>query len=108
MDQSETRASIGPVQVGVVILALATAVIHLYGFLAHGFLGNADMLPLFQFLFVGNFLAYLILLAVLYLPSPSMASLRPFARVLLSRFHSPPSHRTFAWRYTPFWEMWTR
>ncbi len=83
MDQTEARASIGPVQVGVIVLALATAATHLYDFLAHGFLGNGEMLPLFQFLFVGNFLAYVIMLGVLYSPVSSLASLRPFARAFL-------------------------
>lgn len=83
MEQSESRASIGPVQVGVVVLALATAGLHLYEFLIDGFLGEASMLPLFQFLFVGNFLAYLILLGVLFLPGASRTSLHPFARMLL-------------------------
>ncbi len=83
MDHTETRAGIGFAGIGVIVLALATAGIHLYDFLAHGFLGNAEMLPLFQFLFVGNFLAYLILLGVLYLPNSSLASLRPFARMFI-------------------------
>lgn len=83
MNRSETRTSIGPVQVGVVVLALATAGIHLYVFLIEGFLGNGEMLPIFQFLFVGNFLAYVALLAALYLPVSALAPLRPFARVFL-------------------------
>ncbi len=64
-------------------MALATAGIHLYLFLIEGFLGNGEMLPIFQLLFVGNFLAYVGLVAALYLPIPSLASLRPVARILL-------------------------
>lgn len=83
MNQTETRAGIGPVQIGVITLALATAGIHLYLFFIEGFLGNGEMLPLFQLLFVVNFLAYVILVAALYLPVPSLARFRPVARVLL-------------------------
>ncbi|MBA2693173.1 MAG: hypothetical protein H0U65_11880 [Rubrobacter sp.] len=89
MENAETRSNtgfrsnVGAVGVGVIVLALATAVIHLYDFVAHGFLGTGEMLPLFQFLFVGNFLAYVILLGVLYSPVSSLASLRPFARAFL-------------------------
>lgn len=83
MDHSENRVGIGPVQVGIIILALATAGVHLYLFFIEGFLGDSSMLPKFQFLFVGNFFAYLTLIAVLYLPVPSLASLRPIARVFL-------------------------
>lgn len=83
MNHAESRTSIGPVQVGVIVLALATAGTHLYEFLVAGFLGSGSMLPIFQFLFVGNFLAYVILVAVLYLPVSSLARLRPVARVFL-------------------------
>lgn len=83
VDQTETRASIGPIQVGVILLALATAGIHLYLFLIEGFLGDSSMLPIFQFLFVGNFLAYVGLVAAMYAPISSLARFRPFARILL-------------------------
>jgi hypothetical protein len=83
VDHSESRSNFGVAGIGVVVLALATAGIHLYDFLAHGFLGENSMLPLFQFLFVGNFLAYLVLLGVLFLPGASTASLRPVARALI-------------------------
>lgn len=80
---NETRRRIGPAQAGVVLLALATAGIHLYLFLIEGFLGNGQMLPIYQLLFVGNFLAYVVLAAALYLPLSALASFRSSARVLL-------------------------
>lgn len=83
MDQSEGRASIGAVGVGVIILALATAIIHIYLFFIEGFLGNGEMLPKFQFLFVGNFFGYLTLLAALYLPIAPLARFRPVVRAFL-------------------------
>ncbi len=83
MDRSEERASIGAVGVGVIMLALATAIIHIYLFLIEGFLGNGAMLPLFQFLFVGNFFAYVVLVAALYLPISSVARFRPVIRAFL-------------------------
>ncbi|MGH3089983.1 MAG: hypothetical protein ACRDSJ_22105 [Rubrobacteraceae bacterium] len=83
MSQTESRASIGPVQIGVVVLALATAAIHLYLFFIEGFLGNGEMLPKYQFLFVGNFFGYLALLAALYLPISPLARFRPVIRAFL-------------------------
>lgn len=70
------------------LLALATAGIHLYLFLIEGFLGHGQMLPIYQLLFVGNFLAYVTLSAVLYLPASALSrvpleSLRLPARVLM-------------------------
>jgi hypothetical protein len=83
MNHTESRTSVGPVRIGVVVLALATAAIHLYLFVIEGFLGNGEMLPLFQFLFVGNFFAYAGLVAAMYAPISSLARFRPFARILL-------------------------
>ncbi|WP_119068616.1 hypothetical protein [Rubrobacter indicoceani] len=84
MDQTGHRASIGPLGIGVVVLSLVTAIIHLYLFFIEGFFGNGEMLPKFQVLFVGNFFAYLTLLAVLYLPSlSSLARFRPVARAFI-------------------------
>lgn len=80
---NEARPSVGPVQVGVVLLALATAGIHLYLFLIEGFLGDGSMLPIYQLLFVGNFLAYVVLVVVLYLPAAALGRFRRLVRVLL-------------------------
>ena len=79
---SEPRTSPGPVRIGVILLALVTAGVHLYLFLIEGFLGSATMLPIYQLLFVGNFLAYATLAAALYLVAP-LARFRPVVRALL-------------------------
>lgn len=83
MDVSEIRTRIGPVQLGIILLALAAGVIHLYLFLIEGFLGNSAMLPFYQVLFVGNFFGYVSLAAALYLPIPLLARLRTVIRILL-------------------------
>ncbi len=83
MSAIEARPSIGPVQVGVILLALAAGIIHLYLFLIEGFLGDSSMLPFYQVLFVANFLGYVSLAAALYLPISLLARLRPVVRVLL-------------------------
>lgn len=80
---NQARRRVGPVQAGVVLLALATAGIHLYLFIIEGFLGNGQMLPIYQLLFVGNFLAYVTLSAVLYLPAAALE------RVPLERLRLP-------------------
>jgi hypothetical protein len=80
---TETRPRIGPVQIGVILLALAAAGIHLYLFLIEGFLGDSSMLVFYQVLFVANFLAYVTLAAALYLPISLLARIRPVVRVLL-------------------------
>lgn len=74
---------IGPVQIGLLVLALAAAVIHLYLFIIEGFLGTGTMLPIYQLLFVGNFLAYVTLAVALILPVPPLPRFRPVLRVLL-------------------------
>ena len=79
MDSTEARASISPVRIGIALLALGTAGIHLYLFLIEGFLGNGEMLPIYQLLFVGNVLAYATLAAALLL-SP-LARVRSLVRV---------------------------
>jgi hypothetical protein len=81
MDNTETRAGISPVRIGIALLALGTAGIHLYLFLIEGFLGNGEMLPIYQLLFVGNVFAYATLAAALLL-SP-LARVRSFVRVVL-------------------------
>jgi hypothetical protein len=83
MDATEVRTRIGPVQIGVMLLALAAGLVHLYLFLIEGFLGNSAMLPFYQVLFVGNFFGYVTLAAALYLPIPLLARLRPVVRVFL-------------------------
>ena len=83
MNSTETRPSIGAAQVGIALLALGTAGIHLYLFLIEGFLGSGTMLPIYQLLFVGNVLAYLTLAAALILPSSPLARFRSFIRTLL-------------------------
>ncbi len=74
---------IGPVQIVLLVLALITAGVHLYLFAIEGFLGTGTMLPIYQLLFVGNFLAYVSLAVALILPVPTLSRLRPVLRVLL-------------------------
>ena len=81
MDNTETGAGISPVRIGIALLALGTAGIHLYLFVIEGFLGNGKMLPIYQLLFVGNVVAYVTLAASLLL-SP-LARVRSLVRVLL-------------------------
>jgi hypothetical protein len=83
MNNTETRPSIGAVQVGIALLALGTAGIHLYLFLIEGFLGNGEMLPIYQLLFVGNVFAYVTLAAALVLPISALVRFRSFIRTLL-------------------------
>jgi len=71
MASSRTSAGVGLV-VGIFLLALATAIIHLY--LGFSF-GNT--------LFVLNGLGYLGLLAALQLPIPQLARFRPIVRWVL-------------------------
>ena len=83
MDNTATGAAVSPVRIGVALLALGTAGIHLYLFLIEGFLGNGEMLPIYQLLFVGNILAYVTLAALLLLPLSPLARVRSFVRVAL-------------------------
>jgi len=83
MSEAEVRTRIGPVQVGVILLALASGGIHLYLFLIEGFLGSGTMGKIFQLLFVGNFFAFITLAAALYLPVFPLRRLRPIVRILL-------------------------
>ncbi len=84
MSYTETRASIGPVQVGAVLMALATAGIHLYLFLIEGYLGNGEMLPIYQLLFINNILIYVTLAVALLLPIPPLPRVRPVTRAMLT------------------------
>ena len=79
---SEPRASLGPVRIGIILLALATAGVHLYLFVIEGFLGSGTMLPIYQLLFVGNFLTYVTIATALYFVAP-LARFRPVVRALL-------------------------
>jgi hypothetical protein len=79
MNDTQTRPRIGAARVGILLLALGTAGIHLYLFLVEGFLGNGKMLPIYQLLFVVNSLAYVILALLLY----PLARLRSVVRTLL-------------------------
>ena len=83
MDNTATRSVVFPVRIGVALLALGTAGIHLYLFLIEGFLGNREMLPIYQLLFVGNVFAYVTLAASLLLPLSPLARVRSFVRVAL-------------------------
>lgn len=83
MEHTETRQSVGAVQVGISLLALGTAGIHLYLFLIEGLFGNGKMLPIYQLLFVGNVLAYVSLATVLILPLSPLERVRSLVRVLL-------------------------
>lgn len=83
MEATELRTRIGPVQIGIFLLALAAGGVHLYLFLIEGFLGDSSMLPFYQVLFVGNFFGYVSLAAALCLPVFMLARFRPAIRVLL-------------------------
>ena len=83
MDNTATRVVTFPIRIGVALLALGTAGIHLYLFLIEGFLGNGEMLPIYQLLFVGNVFAYVTLAAALLLPISALARVRSFVRVAL-------------------------
>jgi len=83
MDNTAARAGISPVRIGIALLALGTAGIHLYLFLIEGFLGTGEMLPIYQLLFVGNVFAYVTLSAALLLPLSPLARVRSFVRVVL-------------------------
>ena len=83
MENTETRAGISPVRIGIALLALGTAGIHLYLFLIEGFLGNGEMLPIYQLLFVGNVFAYVTLATALLLPLSPLARVHSFVRVVL-------------------------
>ena len=83
MDNTATRSVVFPVRIGVALLALGTAGIHLYLFLIEGFLGNGEMLPIYQLLFVGNVFAYVTLAAGLLLPLSPLERVRSLVRVAL-------------------------
>jgi hypothetical protein len=69
-----TRAHLGPVQIGLILTAVATALIHFY---LNVLLGE------FSLLFTLNGLGYLGLLAALFLPIPLFVRFRPVIRVIM-------------------------
>lgn len=71
-------------QVGVIILALATASIHLYLFVIEGFPGNGEMAPVYQLLFINNILVYVTLAAALVAPIYPLPQIRPLTRAILT------------------------
>jgi hypothetical protein len=84
MNDTQARAGVGLVQVGAVLLALATASIHLYLFLIEGYLGSGTMLPIYQLLFINNVLAYVTLAAALLVPISPLPQIRPLTRTALT------------------------
>jgi hypothetical protein len=84
MTQAQTRSHIGPVEIGVILLALATAGIHLYLFLIEGYLGSGTMAPVYQLLFINNILIYVTLAAALILPISPLPQVRPLTRTMLT------------------------
>ncbi len=86
-EATQARTRIGPVQIGVILLALLAGGIHLYIWLIEGVLSGLpqeqQMGPTYQFLFVGNFFGYVTLAAALYLPVSLLTRFHPVVRVLL-------------------------
>ena len=80
MQASNDRTQLGPLQIGIILLTLATAFIHLYlsiKIIASGMSGT---------LFILNGLGYLALLAGLFLPIPVVKNYRPLLRILFIVF----------------------
>jgi hypothetical protein len=80
MQTSKVRTQLGRVQIGIILLTLATAFIHLYlstELFASGMNGT---------LFILNCLGYLALLAGLFLPIPIVKNYRPVVRILFIVF----------------------
>lgn len=84
MTRSETRSLLDPVRIGVILLTLATAGIHLYLFLIEGFPGNGEMAPVYQLLFINNILIYVTLAAALVVPISPLPQVRPVTRIMLA------------------------
>lgn len=84
MTQAQTQPYIVPVQVGVILLTLATASIHLYLFLIEGYLGTGTMAPVYQLLFINNVLVYVTLAVALILPISPLPQVRPITRIMLT------------------------
>lgn len=80
VDTQASRSSIGPVQIAIIVLTIATAAIHLYlvkELVAAGMSG---------WMFILNGLGYLSLLAALFLPVPIFLRYRSVIRILLMLF----------------------
>ena len=73
---SRSGSRFGAMQIGIILLTVATAVIHF----ALSFALSFDLL------FAANGLGYLVLLALLYLPIPALAPYRGLIRWLLIAF----------------------
>ena len=67
------RSMFGPVQIGIIVLTLATAMIHFY---LNVLMGRFDIM------FTLNGLGYLTLLAALFLPLPVVSRYRSVVRIL--------------------------
>lgn len=78
MTQAQTRPHIGPVQMGVILLTLATASVHLYFVFF-----DEQITQKFIVLFILNVLGYVTLLTALYAPISVLTRLRPLVRLLL-------------------------
>ena len=87
LNRTETQPRIGPVQIGVILLALAVGIIHLYFIFTEGVLSGLppeqQMGPFFQILFIGNFLGFVTLVLALYLPLSWLTRFRPVVRILM-------------------------
>jgi hypothetical protein len=73
MQAAHERSQFGIVQIVIILLTLATALIHFY----------LSFLMRFDLLFTLNGLGYLALLAALFLPVPLLARYRQVVRILL-------------------------
>jgi hypothetical protein len=71
---TQVQSRFGPLQIGIILLTIATAVIHLW-------LAIFEMD--FDLLFILNGLGYLVLLAALYAPLPALAPYRTIVRWVL-------------------------
>lgn len=84
---SRVRSRLGPVQIGIILLALLSGLIHIYIWLIEGIFSGLppeeQMGPTYQFLFVGNFFGFTTLATALLIPISLLARLRPLVRVAL-------------------------
>ncbi|HXF62484.1 MAG TPA: hypothetical protein VNK95_12765 [Caldilineaceae bacterium] len=71
---TQVQSRIGPLQIGIILLAVATAAIHIW-------LAVAEMD--FDLLFIANGVGYLALVAALYAPLPALAPYRNSVRWVL-------------------------
>ena len=73
MQSQQVRANIGLVQVGIIVLTLVTAFVHMY---------LSVLMGKFSLMFTLNALGYLALLVALFLPLPLVSQRRPLVRIL--------------------------